>query len=473
MNIIYSRLHILKNFYLKQLSDIKSQGIKIFISKLKIFLKLVTIFIPALIIVFLIRIVSPFIIVKIKSLDMARLGEQTLTWYVKLKKIGEFDKKNEFHLFYINNSVSYVNSQWLKMWRKKIIIFPSFIFKYVELINQLLPGNEKHLFPPLQVFHRQLIGREETDDLINEPNIFSNQQEFLSNLKNDSLQEILKIKEADISFGKAELKKGYEILQKMGIEENKYVCFSARDQKFLNRFNQDINWDYQRFRNADVNTYLPALEIMTQKGFHCLRTGFMVKEKLKTNNKKIIDYSNSEDRSDFFDIFLGSQCFFYLLSGGSGIQGIPQAFNKPIVFINHHNINEILYFCHNSLYIPKKYYLIKEKRFLKFAEFIDLERKTNFTRKLHNNLDGNNQIFNNLGIKLFDNSPEEISDIVDEMEKRISGTWEEDKEDILLQNKFWSLFEKRLSYHKNLNYLKSPTFRIGSKFLKKNKSHLF
>mgnify|MGYP001468673205 FL=1 len=59
------------------------------------------------------------------------------------------------------------------------------------------------------------------------------------------------------------------------------------------------------------------------------------------------------------------------------------------------------------------------------------------------------------------------------MEKRISGTWEEDKEDILLQNKFWSLFEKRLSYHKNLNYLKSPTFRIGSKFLKKNKSHLF
>ena len=126
------------------------------------------------------------------------------------------------------------------------------------------------------------------------------------------------------------------------------------------------------------------MEKMAKKNFFCLRTGLEVENKLISSNQKIIDYANSEDRSDLLDVFLGSKCRFYLLSS-SGISLIPEVFNRPIIYVNHHTINEILAFSHNSLYIPKKYYSIKKQRLLTFKEFIDLEIETNLTHINKNN----------------------------------------------------------------------------------------
>ena len=64
--------------------------------------------------------------------------------------------------------------------------------------------------------------------------------------------------------------------------------------------------------------------------------------------------------------------------------------------------------------------------------------------------------------KLIDNTPEEITDVVMEMDSRINGTWVVNDEEEDLQNKFWSLFK--------FKFLKSPTFRIGSKFLRQNQN---
>ena len=52
-------------------------------------------------------------------------------------------------------------------------------------------------------------------------------------------------------------------------------------------------------------------------------------EKLKSNNKKIIDYANSNLRSEFMDIFLGAKCNF-CISTGHGFDMLPYVFNKPI-----------------------------------------------------------------------------------------------------------------------------------------------
>ena len=61
---------------------------------------------------------------------MGRIGEYTLMWYVKLKKIGELQSRKTIHLFYFHNSTNHINAQWLKMWRRHLIILPSFIFNY-------------------------------------------------------------------------------------------------------------------------------------------------------------------------------------------------------------------------------------------------------------------------------------------------------------------------------------------------------
>jgi hypothetical protein len=72
---------------------------------------------------------------------------------------------------------------------------------------------------------------------------------------------------------------------------------------------------------------------------------------------------------------------------------------------------------------------------------------------------------------LEENSPEEIRDLVIEMDERLNGNWNETEEDILLQKKFWLIFKKNI---KNLN-LEKPLHgkiksKFGAKFLRENQN---
>ena len=42
------------------------------------------------------------------------------------------------------------------MWRKHFNIFPSFVFKYVCIINNFFPGYEKYEFPHIYCLDKQL-----------------------------------------------------------------------------------------------------------------------------------------------------------------------------------------------------------------------------------------------------------------------------------------------------------------------------
>ena len=69
------------------------------------------------------------------------------------------------------------------------------------------------------------------------------------------------------------------------------------------------------------------------------------------------------------------------------------------------------------------------------------------------------------GIELISNTPQEIRDVVDEMEKRLNGTWQDNEDDDELQRRFWTYF-KSSDLH---GVIRS---RIGAKFLRENKDLL-
>ena len=64
--------------------------------------------------------------------------------------------------------------------------------------------------------------------------------------------------------------------------------------------------------------------------------GAIVEKPFKSKNPKIIDYANSNLRSDFMDIYLGAKCTF-CISTGSGFQCLPVLFRKPIIDLSFTN----------------------------------------------------------------------------------------------------------------------------------------
>ena len=74
------------------------------------------------------------------------------------------------------------------------------------------------------------------------------------------------------------------------------------------------------------------------------------------------------------------------------------------------------------------------------------------------------------GIELEENSPEEIKDLVIEMDERLNERWKDTKEDLLLQKRFWSIFEDRMK-RLNLKPMHGKMkLRYGAKFLRENQN---
>ena len=88
---------------------------------------------------------------------------------------------------------------------------------------------------------------------------------------------------------------------------------------------------------------------------------------LGTNNPKIIDYANSNLRSDFMDIYLAAKCYFCVSSTAYGFSDLASLFAKPIVNMNL-PLGEILSYSEKFLLIVKHHFLKKENRKLSLSE---------------------------------------------------------------------------------------------------------
>ena len=92
------------------------------------------------------------------------------------------------------------------------------------------------------------------------------------------------------------------------------------------------------------------------------------------------------------------------------------------------------------------------RHLLSFKEIIDIENNI-----IHF---GNPKFKENYSdIDILENSPEEIDEAAQEMEKRLNGIWTNEPEDAELQEKFWTI--------NKLGKFKSEKLLIGTMFLRK------
>src|SRR5262249_23698168 len=122
-----------------------------------------------------------------------------------------------------------------------------------------------------------------------------------------------------------------------------------------------------------------------------------------------IDYAHSASRQDWMDVFLWAEGHFFI-GTGSGPNVIPPNFGKPVAIANCGPLAAFSCGKHEIL-LPKQYWHEKEARNLALADRMSPEygfRES--TRALAG-----------MGIRVVDNTPEELRDLVVEMMDRLDG----------------------------------------------------
>lgn len=343
---------------------------------------------------FVLKILRPFKLVRFGALHSDIIGHfaGNTEMYLCEKEQG-IQPKDSLDIFYhATNTVS--NHQLLKMWQRVLHI--NNIGRWFRNIN-LFPWGKEH----------------KITTICSDRDVFG----------------LIEKSKKHLWFTREETENAESELRKMGIKKEAiYICLANRDVVYKNTVNSDRDWSYHNYRNSNIQNYVLATEELSKREYNIIRMGSEVQEIMRTNN--IIEYAKEGFRTELLDIYLSANCLFFI-NGESGLGGIPRIFRVPFVFVNLSAIEYILGWGSNTITITKKYWLKKEKRFMKFREILE----SGAGRYLQT------QKFEKHGIELIENTPDEIRDVSLEMDERLKGTWQSNKEDEELQKRFWNLFK--------------------------------
>ncbi len=400
----------LASYFQDQASTIYRGGLPLVGWKIGLLLQLI-VSVP---IVLLVRLLRPLVLIRFRPLSN-RIGQfvGSTEIYLCQRDLGMHSGRI-LDLFYFQRTVpnNFVKSKW----QKPLHVYP-FIYP-LDRMNRMIPGGGRHVVPMPSI--RDLNG----------------------------YMEKAKI---HFNFTREEEDAGRAALESYGVPDGApFVCFQARDPAYLDeRSGQKGQNAYHNYRDTDINSYLPAVNGLSELGYYSLRMGAIVKSPIQSENPRIIDYS-TKHRTEFMDIYLSANCSFYLIDT-AGMCAVTGAFRRPTLFVNFAPLEVVHTWREGVLTIPKKYWLTREQRYMNTSEI--LESGAGLFRAVEH--------FNDMGIELHDNTPDEISAAALEMEARLSGTWKTSAEDEELQKRFWSFFKPS---DWNIEFRS----RIGAQFLREN-----
>jgi putative glycosyltransferase (TIGR04372 family) len=257
-----------------------------------------------------------------------------------------------------------------------------------------------------------------------------------------------------IEFDESQKKYGESILKKTQIPTNKkIVTIFARDSSYLSNKEPDKDWSYHSYRDADIETYVDAVKFLIDKNYAVVRIGSEYSKKLNFSNENYFEYSLSEFKSGFLDLYLIYKSTF-ILGNSSGAVDLADVFNVPWAAVNY-----APFMCGSlgkeSIYIQKK--LIDSNGVI--VPFKDIIGDSKYY--LHDGV----KLKNDFGLEYIDNSPEEILDIAKEMHNILNGTF-------IISAKQKSLLKRYQDEYCKRNNWSNKSTPISINWLEKN-HHLY
>ncbi len=380
-----------------------------------------------------IKITKFFFIIRITELLTNRYGHLVLNPEIYLlEKKKEEEKSKKYLDFFYESRHGICNKELLNLWKRKILIFPRNILEPIDiLLKKIYSTNNIHTVSGF-------------NDKVRDINCYFDNQE------------------PSFILSQEQEKYCFDILLKNGIDIKKirYVCLFNRDDAYLNSFKKKKDWYYLSHHNYKINKFTLAANSLTERDVYVFRMGAKVEGKFGQGNSKIIDYANSNFRSELMDIFLATKCLF-AISCGTGSSHIAIMYRKPILDLNA-NLHHLMTFMKDSLLLAKHYYSKDKKRNLTLNEILQYEETS--IRHRHN--------LDKYKIDIIDCTEIEIKDATIELLDRIDGIYKETEDVRNLQNKYklknWNnitkfINEKKYYFHKKIRANYSSNFLLNNK----------
>ena len=370
-------------------------------------------------------VIRPIISIKIGRLYSSRLGHLNydVDNYIFTKKANNI---NEFSIFVCENYIA--NYEIYCKWN--------------ELESILLTKN---------FLYRNLIGFIEK---------FINNSSLLIHFEEMHHHTFASSSDQNIFLSDEYKKKGIDFLSRFGIKKP-YVCFHNRDATYLAKTQKDGgDGNEHEFRDFEFDDYKDSIELLSKQNIQAVRIGELIQKKSKLKPNNLVSAVGEISNSHLISMIYHAD---YAITGTSGINQVSKTLRKPLLLVNYIPLYSdptsmkeefLIMFAPNTLIVPKKIYNKKDEKYLTLSEMLNL------------NYDYNTKnFFKNLELEIVNNTPTEIAEAVDEMNKRIKCKWQDNEHQKHLQNKFWKLFEDNENYQYLRYELKN---NISSTFLSQN-----
>lgn len=232
----------------------------------------------------------------------------------------------------------------------------------------------------------------------------------------------------------------------------RFVCLHNREGGYVSHLSH-----YWSYRDAPIESYIPAMDYLLEKGFRVVRIGDQTMTPLPQRDG-LIDLPFMNVKHGLLDIWLLNHCEFFLLSS-SGPALVPLVFNGPPRLCVNFITVPIASLNPGDRYIPK--FMRDWKR---SGQFVTYNEAMYLEDKLLGTAD-----FENASVEVISNSSEDILDAVIEMVQDLENGRTIDKNDPF-QKKFFDIAAKwhelkRLKGGFDPWHLWGPP--VGNRFLKK------